>query len=400
MCDLSVAVANALPAVKDTADFVTTSDHGHGVSQLMEKVVADDMADCDIHLHRHFLTLGTHGDQAVSVSPHGRSVLICGPSASGKSTIATRFVEALQERKHQFCLIDPEGDYEGLEGAVAFGGPRLMPSEVEILRLLEDTEANAVVCLTGMQISDRPQFFLKLLSRLLQMRSRTGHPQWLILDEAHHLLPADWVPPEGTLPPELNNVVLITVHPELLSTSLLSKVGTVLALGETAAKTLDTFAKSAGHVPPSAESAAPGVGEFLIWSCDRDDNPITARAQQCKMDRLRHRRKYAAGELPPDRSFYFTGAAGKMNLRAQNLMLFLQLADGIDDATWDFHLHRHDYSKWFREGIKDDNLADQAADIESRKSVTPQESRALIRAAVEQDYTLPAAPPLAVPGAG
>ena len=35
---------------------------------------------------------------------------------------------------------------------------------------------------------------------------------WLILDEAHYLLPADWLPPSGLLPDKLTSMVLITVH--------------------------------------------------------------------------------------------------------------------------------------------------------------------------------------------
>jgi hypothetical protein len=28
-------------------------------------------------------------------------------------------------------------------------------------------------------------------------------------------------------------------------------------------------------------------------------------------------------------------------------MIFLQIADGIDDATWEHHLRAGDYSAWF-----------------------------------------------------
>lgn len=399
LCELSVAVANALPAVKDTADFVTEADHGHGVSQLIELAIANDMRECDERLRRHYLALGSSGEQEIKLPPYGRTMLICGPSASGKSTVATRIVESLQEQKYQFCLIDPEGDYEGLEGAVVFGGPQGPPPEDEILRLLEDPHSNAVVCMTGMPIADRPPFFLKILSQLLQMRSRTGRPHWLMLDEAHHLLPAEWLPPEGTLPKELNSFLLITVHPDLLSNALLERVNTVLALGANASETLAGFARSIKQQVPSHASQALNAGELLMWSRDGQGPPIKVLAHPCKMERLRHSRKYAAGELPPDRSFYFRGPGEKMNLRAQNLMLFLQLGEGIDDETWEYHLRRGDYSRWFREGIKDDNLAASAARIECLKTLTPQESRELIRAAIERDYTLPAPSPWEVPGA-
>ncbi len=89
------------------------------------------------------------------------------------------------------------------------------------------------------------------------------------------------------------------------------------------------------------------------------------------------------------RSFKFRGPNGKLNLRAQNLVIFLQLADGVDDDTWTYHLKRGDYSTWFREGIKDDELGAQVERIEARSDVPPAESRAAIRAAIEQRYTLP-----------
>jgi hypothetical protein len=80
-------------------------------------------------------------------------------------------------------------------------------------------------------------------------------------------------------------------------------------------------------------------------------------------------------------------------------MLFLQIADGVDDETWEHHLRNGDYARWFREGIKDDNLAAEAERVGKLPHVTPTESRVLIRTAVERDYTLPASPPLPVPGA-
>ena len=73
-------------------------------------------------------------------------------------------------------------------------------------------------------------------------------------------------------------------------------------------------------------------------------------------ERLRHLRKYAEGNLGPQ-SFFFRGLGAKMNLRAQNLTAFCELAAGVDDDTWLFHLRTGDYSAWMRGVIKDDDLA-------------------------------------------
>src|SRR5262245_50611661 len=42
-CEFSCAVANALPAVKEAADLVTRGDHGAGVAELIDQMVADDL---------------------------------------------------------------------------------------------------------------------------------------------------------------------------------------------------------------------------------------------------------------------------------------------------------------------------------------------------------------------
>jgi cytochrome c1 len=109
---------------------------------------------------------------------------------------------------------------------------------------------------------------------------------------------------------------------------------------------------------------------------------------ETRLDHQRHRRKYAVGDLGKDKSFYFSGPEGKLNLRAQNLTLFIQLAQGVDDETWMHHLRQGDYSRWFREAIKDEELAEAAARIERAAAISPAESRESIRAAIDERYAL------------
>ena len=88
-------------------------------------------------------------------------------------------------------------------------------------------------------------------------------------------------------------------------------------------------------------------------------------------------------------SFYFRGPDARQNLKAQNLTVFSQLAEGIDQETWLFHLHRGDYSRWFRDAVKDTYLADQTERIEQRSNLEPGEARNLIRHLIDIRYTLP-----------
>ncbi len=71
-------------------------------------------------------------------------------------------------------------------------------------------------------------------------------------------------------------------------------------------------------------------------------------------------------------------------------MVFLQLAEGVDDATWLHHLHQGDYAHWFRTVIKDTDLAEETIDIGKRQGLSASESRILVKTAIEKRYTAPA----------
>ena len=52
-------------------------------------------------------------------------------------------------------------------------------------------------------------------------------------------------------------------------------------------------------------------GEALVWF--RDENRLIpeVKVEPARNEHLRHRRKYAEGELEPERSFYFRGPEGR-----------------------------------------------------------------------------------------
>jgi hypothetical protein len=106
------------------------------------------------------------------------------------------------------------------------------------------------------------------------------------------------------------------------------------------------------------------------------------------VERIRHHRKYAEGNLRWH-SFYFRGPDNRHNLKAQNLMVFCQIAQGIDESTWMFHLQRGDYSRWFRHAIKDDYLANETERVERRTDLAPWQTRQMIEELINARYTLP-----------
>jgi HAD superfamily hydrolase (TIGR01484 family) len=389
LCECAVAVRGALPALKEAADWVTDGEDGAGARELIERLISSDLEELAPRLARHGITVGVHDDGTeLRIQPYGQNVLVAGPSGSGKSTFATSVLERLAIQGYQYCIVDPEGDYVTLEGAVVLGDREHPPALGEILDVLRTPERHAVVNLLGISLGERPSFFSTLLSRLQELRTRVGRPHWIVIDEAHHLLPVNWSPGGLTLPRELAGTLMITVHPELVSPAVLATVNVVVAVGPDPAAVIRAFSTAAGRsVPPSPLAQEPG--RIVLWHPGSAALPLVIHGIPPQGERRRHIRKYAQGELGEDKSFYFRGPDGRLNLRAQNLMLFVQLSEGIDDETWLHHLKQGDYSQWVREAIKDEELAAEIAAVEAGAELPPAESRSRVRAAIERRYTLP-----------
>ena len=288
-------------------------------------------------------------------------------------------------------MLDPEGDYDALPDAVTLGSADHAASEEEILRLLGKPGESAVVNLIALPLADRPACFAKLLPHLMELRTRSGQPHWLVIDETHHMLPVEWQRGGAAHPERLHTVLQITVHPALIAQRNLRDVDTIIAVGDEPGRMFEEFAEAVGTVAPQVDRGPLEKGEALVWFRGPQERVIRMRIAPGTVERRRHMRRYAEGELPPDRSFYFRGPEGRLNLRAQNLILFLQLADGVDDETWLHHLRAGDYSRWVRDNVKDEDLGERIAEIERSLAAQPLESRRALREAIEETYTLPAA---------
>ncbi len=387
--ECGVAVANAVPSLRDRADIVTKLARGEGLVELIHEMLKDDLRRYDDRLNRSKISIGMEVDaqeRSVHLVPNRNSVLVSGASASGKSSAVAGILEEFAEKGYQFCVIDPEGDFENFGGALPIGSPNDPPDPNVVAKALESTQ-NLVVNLMNVPMSERPAAFSALLPKILEMRSRTARPHCLVIDEAHHLLPPSWSPASDTIPQQLSGTILITVHPERVSPTALAFVDTVLATGADAAGILSNFARITQIAALPISAPAPQTGEALVWFARRESSPpVLIKSRLAKSERRRHRRNYAEGELSPEQSFYFRGPDNKLNIRAQNLATFLQIADGVDDETWLFHSRRCDYSNWFENIIKDGDLAEAARQIE--KAPDAAKGRAAMRETVVTRYTV------------
>jgi hypothetical protein len=173
---------------------------------------------------------------------------------------------------------------------------------------------------------------------------------------------------------------------------MVGEVDLAVALGQNPDRTIEEFCKAANVAVPSMAATDLGSGEALAFWVGNEGRPFRLAATPPRHQQQRHRRKYAEGRLPPERSFVFRGPRGDLNLRAYNLITFLELAAGVNDETWLHHLKRGEYSDWFRTQIKDDELAREAAHAEAQFVGDAAGSRDAIRKAIEKRYTLPTVP--------
>jgi hypothetical protein len=327
--ECGVAVANALPALRETADLVTKHDNGAGVLELIGQLLQDDLRAYDQQLERSTIAIGVEQGTKrgeVRIVPNRDSMLVAGASASGKSSAVAGILEEAEQRGYQFCLIDPEGDFDGFAGAMPIGSPAERP-DANIVEKVLNSPRSLVVNLMGVPLAERPSAFAALLPRILETRAKTGRPHWLVIDEAHHLLPTTWAPASSAIPQELGGTILITVHPERVSAAALAFMDVVLALGEAAGEAVTEFARAV-HIaePRQLPAKSPDSGQALLWVVRRGEPRL-------------------------------------------------------------FHLRRGDFSQWFESVIKDEELASTAREIERIGPAQVAEGRKKLREAVESRYT-------------
>jgi HAD superfamily hydrolase (TIGR01484 family) len=283
LSECGVAVANAVPLLKQRADIVTTGRAGEGVSELIAAMIADDLASFEPKLARHRIALGDcETESPATLGAYGETVLLTGVPEAGKAPAVTTLLETLGDRKYQFCVIDPKGDYadlEDLEHTVTVGDSDRTPSSDEMMRLLEKPDRHAVIALSAIAPADRPAFFLTLMTRLWDLRKRYGRPHWIVVNDAHLLMPATMpATTPATMPatpaqsggeaanlPRLRGSVMVTSDPRQLASSAMEGVSTLVAAGSSAPEALRAFCEARGvAVPaltlPEAHASAAAVG--------------------------------------------------------------------------------------------------------------------------------------------
>ena len=263
--EYSVAVANAIPTLKEAADRVTREKRGDGVLEVIADIIEHDLAKSPPKRERRALSIGRDASGAeVTLPPAGVSMLVTGGHGSGKSSFTRRMLERLCTAGYQFIVLDGRGQYQDFQPAVVFGTPENPPDPFEILTALEKPDVQAVVCLAAVLPAKRAAFFDKLNLELRALREKTGRPHWLVIDEAQELVPRmDSATVESGPPAE--NTIYVTSDPDAIDARIVASVQVVAVRGAAARESLESLAAILPADRPPEPLRAPGESEALVW---------------------------------------------------------------------------------------------------------------------------------------
>ena len=233
VCEVGVAVANAVDAIRAHADVTLALPDGQGVADLLRGPLLAGHAH--VHPRRWQITLGIddHG-ATVSIPASQVNVAVCGGTGRGKSYLAGLICEQLVRLGYSVVVLDPEGDHVGLgelrDVLVTGGEERCLADPAEVVRLLRHRHASVVVDLSHLNAADQAGYVTGLPGEIEAQRAVTGLPQWVVIDEAHEPFGRTGTA-LGVFNPAAKGYLLVTWRPEELSGETPAALDAVIALG-------------------------------------------------------------------------------------------------------------------------------------------------------------------------
>ncbi len=366
VCELGIAVGNAIDALKAHADVVMHESAGDAVKALLEGPLL--RGELIIEPRRWQLELGrTHAGAPVTMPGSGVNVLISGSSGSGKSYLLGLLVERLVDHDYSVCLFDPEGDHASLAGlrdVVALGSVAGPPTPEALGQILEHPDLSAVVDLSSLEEAGKRSWMRRTFVLLSEQRRRTGLPHWLLIDEAH-LVASE---PGCGFDPEQSGICLVSYVPERCG-SALREADLHLTLGSPA-----------------------GRARLSRW---HGRGPVDFTMAERARTHVRHWHKYVSAALPRQYQFVLRAHGAPTGRIAGNVRELHRELERCDGEVILHHAGNRDFSRWTHEVLKDDALAEAFGRVEDgvrRGSLATAVARRQLMDAIEHRYLAGAHP--------
>jgi hydroxymethylpyrimidine pyrophosphatase-like HAD family hydrolase len=347
VCEIGVAVANAVEPLKRHADVVTSLPDGDGVIEVLAGPLLSGRER--VHPARWQLVVGAGaGGAPVTIPSSQVNVLVTGATASGKSHAAGMLAEQLIRLGYSVLVIDPEGDFEQLgqlPGVVVTGGHHAVTDPDEIISMLRHRSGSVVIDLSQRPRTEVDSLYRRLPALVEASRAASGIPHWVVLDEAHERRNRRSV---ATMffTPEHRGYLLVTYHPDDLDEVVRNSVDIELRLAD----------RERGHAT-------------LVRLGTPGEDVVLAPRQT---PHRRHWHKYATTQLPRQRGFWFRHADDRLTgAVATSLAEFHNEISRSDADTLRHHAAGGDFSRWIDAVYGDHELAARVSSVEQAISVAP-----------------------------
>ena len=395
-CELGVAVANAVPVVKQRADLVLDLGDGHGVTTFLEGPIVDGKQL--IHPQRWRIRLGMFDDGEPATLPSSQiNILVTGASQSGKSYLAGLITEQLIRLRYSVLVIDPEGDHVRLgelPDVLVVGGREGLPTPERLANLLGLRLGSVVADLSFLSREDANRYLRDVAPLVERQRLQKGAPHWVVVDEAHGTLGvgggvAQYLAPGAT------GYLLVTYQPWELSYEALGGVDAMIAVAGGQQSGISNIAKAwagfAGEDTAGVLALLEGAGRERALLASRGGGTRMLRVGRRTTSHVRHWHKYATVEQPAHARFYFRRGPGEGIIAvAGNLQEFHRELAHCDVAVVLHHARGHDFSRWIQGVFRDSVLAATIAAIEAEAASAAGASSNLVRnellSAIEARY--------------
>ena len=370
-CEVGIAVANAVDAIRSYADVVLSLPDGQGVAELLRGPL---LAGRDyVHPRRRQLILGTDDLGETLLLPASQlNIAIYGGTGSGKSYLAGLILEQLVQLGYSMIVFDPEGDHRGLgelHGVFVTGGQEdRLVDPADVVRLLRNGYSSVVIDASHLDADDQASYAARLAGEIEAHRVATGLPQWVVMDEAHGPVGRTGTA-RSMFNPAAKGYLLITWKPEELSADALASLDAVLALGSPCPDNtfVDLTAAVAGM--PRADIArlldGPPGRAVLAWR-QHPRQPVAFTIGTRVTSHLRHEHKYDQAGVEPAHRFHFRTEPGTpTGAVAANLNELEAELAGCDEGVLRHHCPSHDLSHWVADVFHDRPLAANLAAAEA-----------------------------------
>ncbi len=364
VCEVGVAVGNAVPSLKAHADIVLDAADGEAVTELLNGPIGTGSQP--VTSRRWQVTIGKDADtgEGIRIPASQANVVILGASGAGKSHLAGLIVEQLTDLGYSTLVVDVEGEHEGLtqmRGVLKAGSEQRLPTPQEVPRLLRHRFGSVVLDLSQLQAEQQRSYLAALPAVVEAERAQTGLPHWAVLDEAHCVLDI-----EACLAimsaSAYRGYLMITYRADVLERLQDMHIDVLIMLPETDSALMQAAATLTG-IPPSEIAQClgrAGPGDAMI-AADGHLRVVTVAHRRTAHER--HEHKYVVQDLPDFLWFYFNDAG---RTTARDLRELVDGIGAVDPNVVVRHCLSHDFSRWITTVLHEGRMGHSALTAERR----------------------------------